>query len=88
MKTIWKFTLEITYEQTVEMPTGAALLCVQIQGGKPQLWALVDPSAPRESRTIITLDTDEPAPDRFGAYLGTYQTHRGAVVSHVFEGVA
>jgi len=33
MKTIWKYTLEITDQQFVEVPDGSELLTVQMQNG-------------------------------------------------------
>ena len=42
MKTIWKYPLRIRDWVRLEMPRGAEILCVQVQGLTPCLWALVD----------------------------------------------
>lgn len=39
-KRIYKYPLEITDKQSVEMPISAEILTVQIQKEKPFLWAL------------------------------------------------
>jgi hypothetical protein len=41
MKTIYKYLLEITDEQTVSMPIGAQVLSAQMQGTQLCIWALV-----------------------------------------------
>lgn len=57
MTTIWKFPIKIKDEQTIEMPGGSKILCVQTQGREQVvhpgetmsppvcLWAVVDPKA-------------------------------------------
>jgi hypothetical protein len=45
VKVIYKYTLEVTDEQEVKMPANAQILCVQVQHGRPTLWALVDTKA-------------------------------------------
>jgi hypothetical protein len=42
MKTIYKYPIEITDEQTVNMPTGAQVLSAQMQGTQLCIWALVE----------------------------------------------
>lgn len=88
MKTIWKFPLEIEDEQEVEMPPKAELLCVQMQGQQPRLWAVVDPdTTERERRTIAIHGTGHPMAEAAGRYLGTFQMHGGMLVFHAFERV-
>jgi hypothetical protein len=93
---IWKWTLEVTDRQQLQIPGGAKLLTVQVQHGLPQLWALVDEKAPLINRTIATYGTGNPIPDLPvlsvglpegypGEYVGTYQFGGGALVFHVFE---
>lgn len=60
-KTIWKFELETTGNQTLKMPIGAEILSVQTQFDKPCLWALVEPNAEKE--------------DRVSAYVLSIYTH-------------
>ncbi len=44
-KNIFKYTLHLNDSIKIKMPVGAEILTVQLQYGKPQLWALVDPNA-------------------------------------------
>ena len=87
MKAIWKFPLEFAPVQTVEMPQGASLLCVQMQGGIPCLWALVYPEATREARRLRMVGTGHAYHDSdlFCEYVGTFQMQDGGLVFHVFS---
>ena len=84
-QTIWKFTLEIQDVQTIRMSIGAEILTVQIQYGKPCLWAVVDGSALKEPRFIQIYETGQAmigmSWDR--KYIATIQI--GQTVYHVFE---
>jgi hypothetical protein len=59
-KVIWKFELEPTDNQEIEMPKGAEILTAQNQVGIPCLWALVDPTAEKETRTFEVVGTGHP----------------------------
>lgn len=86
MKAIWKFPVHTTDAFEIEMPQGATLLAVQTQVGDPQLWALVNPDAPRVTRAFRVVGTGHYHPDeRFGDYVGTYQLLNGGLVFHVFD---
>lgn len=88
MKTIWKYELLTTDEQTMRIPKGAFVLCVQMQYDKPCLWALVDLDAERENRTFTTVGTGHQHDAKFWLglqYIGTYQLYDGKIVAHVFE---
>ena len=39
---IYKYELDLTHKQTLELPQGAQILTIQLQDGKIVLWALVD----------------------------------------------
>ena len=84
---IWKWTLQVTDLQAVQMPRGATVLSVQLQHGMPQVWALVDETAPQEPFTFAAYGTGNPMPEvvDFGRFVGTYQLDDGALVFHVFE---
>jgi hypothetical protein len=84
VKTIWKFAFKITDQVNFHMPAGAEILTVQMQIGEPCLWALVDPEAERETRTIFIRGTGHPA-DRLGRYISTFQVDGGALIFHAFE---
>lgn len=87
MIVIWKYPLDEAGRQTLLMPRGARVLCVQVQADEMQLWALVDDRAPNEPRNFAVYGTGHDLPGKPGEYLGTVQL--GAFVWHVFEiGVA
>lgn len=87
MKTIWKFPILLLVETSVEMPKGARILTVQAQLDQPQVWAVVDPEAPREMRRFRWIATGRPEEDYAfdGVYLGTVQLQGGGFVFHLFE---
>lgn len=84
---IWKFPLEITDSQAVEMPQDARILSVQLQNDTVTLWAVVMPKKRRVNRLIRIAGTghniDDVVESMF-AYLGTVQDGRG-LVWHVFD---
>ena len=82
---IWKYTLEITDRQTVQMPAGAQVLAVQMQGDAPQLWAIVNESeSVEEPRAFAIYGTGHPLPDDPGKYIATFQLSGIPFVGHVF----
>ena len=87
MKTIWKYDLPICDMQGIDMPRGAEILSVQMQGNQgAKLWVLVDPSKPKVNRTIIIHGTGHPVlqPEN-KKFIGTIQIDDGALVFHVFS---
>jgi hypothetical protein len=84
---VYKYPLEVIDQQTVQLPVGAEVLCVQAQHGRPCLWALVDDSdtTPTEARTFFTHGTGHKVSPAIGGYIGTYQLEDGAFVGHIFE---
>lgn len=86
MKTIWKYTLIATEEQTINAPEGAQVLSVQVQYGVPVLWALVDPEARKEAREIRMHGTGHPISDGLDGYtfIDTIQMAKGELVFHFF----
>lgn len=76
-----------TGTETLQLPAGAQILSVQLQQGAAQLWALVDPAAPLESREIYVAGTGHPLPE--GAerwrFVDTFQAGGGTFIFHVFE---
>ena len=100
MKKIYKYKLETTLTQEVEMPRGAQVLCIQTQDEIPCIWALVDPTENTTSRTFEIFGTGWDVPtnslfdhDGLGPesiedrrrYVGTYQLRKGELVFHCFE---
>ena len=83
---VWKYSLVVTDTQVIEMPLGAEILTVQLQGKALCLWARVITSRAPEKRTIAIYGTGH---EMFAgvdhAYIGTFQVDEGALVFHVFE---
>lgn len=90
MEVIYKYPLEAVDRQTVRLPRGARILCVQNQRETPCLWAVVtvdvESKPPNEFRTFLILGTGHPQ-DKIPAdnYIGTFQLDEGTLVFHVFE---
>jgi hypothetical protein len=82
MKTIYKYPIEITDEQVVEMPVYARILGVQMQGDNVNIWALVDTELPTLSVKIRVLGTGNPI--AAGLQLRYIGTVCGVFVWHVF----
>lgn len=93
MKSIWKFPLEITQHQEIQMPIGAKILCAKVQREKICLWALIDTRLEKEKETrhIILLGTGyEFIADYKLEYIETAMLSGGLahplnLVWHVFE---
>lgn len=82
MLTVWKypFTLEM------ELPKGAEVLTVRMQGDQRTIWALVDLSASTlEKRTFLVVGTGSPIEESVQSltYIDTYL--EGGLVMHLFE---
>lgn len=87
MKRVYKYHLDIQDEVSVMMPKGARVLSVQVQDGRPCLWAAVDPiQIELEKRTFRIAGTGHPiADDVIDGFVGTIQMLDGRLVFHVFE---
>ena len=84
-QTIWKYPLAITDEQLLDMPEGAQLLTVQVQGDQLVLWAQVCPDHPTVNRRIVIFGSAHPMDCAYGKYVATVQT--GSLVLHVYDGL-
>lgn len=83
---IYKYPLDVTSEQQLALPPGTRPLCVQLQRGRPCLWAEVplDAAGVLQCRAVWTYLTGEPIPDLRQQYVGTYQLYDGDRVFHVY----
>ncbi|MCI0563622.1 MAG: hypothetical protein MN733_34550 [Nitrososphaera sp.] len=94
MKTIWKYTLEDTDVQEIEVPMGAQFLTVQTQFDspipieRPCIWALVETDAPKVKREIRIYDTGVKIDVQGLKYIGTCQLRNGRLVLHIFERIS
>lgn len=89
---IWKFQLRVADMQIVEMPSGAEILSVQDQNGGLQMWAMVNPDAAKQQRTIEIVGTGNQMDNIISkglkrVHIDTVQTCHGSLVWHVFERV-
>jgi hypothetical protein len=69
----------------VELPVGAQILTIQVQGGQAQLWALADPAAERKEVIIASFATGEVIPAHGLRYIATCLYGSGHLVYHYFE---
>ena len=83
MNTIWKFQLKLEDKQTIEIPTYAEILSVDIQNDIICLWAKVNPHMKREIKGIAIVGTGNPLPEGLKKFIGTVQ--QPPFVWHVFE---
>jgi hypothetical protein len=85
--TIHKFPVGTPGSQfTARMPAEAKMLTVQMQDGKPFMWALVDQHLGKVDRRFITFGTGwelEGFEAKHMRYIGTFQD--GQFVWHLFE---
>ena len=85
MKTMYKYQLNVTDFQTIQMPKGAKILTVQVQSAYgPCLWALVDPTQELENVKIRIAGTGHPIEEDIVKHIGTFQLQGGALVFHAF----
>lgn len=83
-KTIWKYELSEDQHFQLNLPAGAIILCVQIQNGRPCIWAEVDPRADRNiTRHFAWVGTGHIIPENAFQYIGTIQPH--PFVFHLYE---
>lgn len=87
MKRVYKYPLDIQDEVTVMMTKGARVLSVQVQNGRPCLWAAVDPNEMTlEERFFRIAGTGHTIQDDVvDGFIGTIQMYDGRLVFHVFE---
>jgi hypothetical protein len=80
MKTIYKYT--ITGRNKIEMPIGASILSVNMQGRDYCIWALVDTERSTEARDFEVVGTGWELDDNMH-YIGT--CYDGPFVWHIME---
>lgn len=85
MRTVYRYPIPLTDSFSLDLPAGAEILSIQAQHGEPQLWALVNPSAPTETRVFRLAGTGEAIRESALRFVATFQIHGGSRVCHVFE---
>lgn len=87
-KTIWKYSFDIDDEFVLEMPEGARVLHVAMQGRQSCLWAVISPERSKVKRRFSIVGTGHPMPDRELQYCGTFQVTGSVIlVFHLFEDI-
>lgn len=87
-RAVHKFGLDrILVYGSIDLPKGAQILHIETQPltGEPQLWALVDTSAPLEPFGIVVRGTGHTFDGTEGRHLGTALMDGGRLVWHFFE---
>ena len=84
---IYKYPLEVTDEQEVLLPVGYQILDIQLQEGRPCIWALVDesPIMAKEKVIIECFGTGHEIKGGPRRYISTIQIHGTGLVFHFFE---
>jgi len=87
MLTVYKYTVPVDDYFSLDLPRGAKILAVQEQHGEPQVWALVNPGNPTETRKFRLAGTGHPIKEDEGLlnYIGTFQLAGGSFIGHLFE---
>lgn len=88
MKTIWKYEISLPrMSGNINMPRGAQVLTIQMQGKIPCIWALVDSENGLEERWFEIYGTGHEIlhpRDRL-KYINTFQVRGGEFIFHLFE---
>lgn len=84
MKTVWKYNLELTDHQNIQMPVGAVPLSVGMQGSQAVIWVLVDTERASQSRRIRIVGTGQEAGEFIGEYAGRLDFPDARQHYHVF----
>lgn len=85
MKAVWKYEIPIDDSFIIAMPREAKLLCIMVQHGQPQLWALVDPTLAVSERRFRLAGTGHEIDEDIRSHVGSFQMIGGDLVFHVFE---
>lgn len=84
-KTIHKYLLTLDRAQTLSLPFDAEVLSVQLQNGRPALWATVNPDNKLVPCCIHCLPTGGEGPASEWKHIGTVQLQHDGTVWHFFS---
>ena len=82
--TIWKYPFEIDDQVLINIPATHYPLTVQVQDGKPILWAMVDPNSGVVEKELFVYETGQAINPANKIHIGTIQMEDA--VWHVFTG--
>lgn len=83
--TIYKYEIPVEDSFAIRMPRGARVLSVHVQGGRPFVWAEVDPDAFPVHHRFQLRGTGHPLRGSEGRFIGTFLVREGALVFHLYE---
>lgn len=84
MKTIFKYPVELTDYFQIQMPDCAEVLSVQVQNGRPYIWALVEMDYAPRNYNFRLAGTGHPIEEDNLKFIGTFQIASGTLVFHLF----
>ena len=84
MKTIYKYPIEMSNEFNILMPKYAEVLDVQIQHGKPYIWARVNTDEPVVVTPFALRGTGHECDVTDLSHVGTFQMDGGDLIFHLF----
>lgn len=85
MKTIYKYEIEVTDRQLVQIPICSEILCAQMQNQKLCIWAMVDTGWVKEDVVIRVFGTGHEVAAENLQYIDTFQLQEQNLVFHVFK---
>lgn len=87
-----KYPIEVVDAFTIDMPQDAEVLCIQLDNGRPCIWAriiLENPVKARRFRLFTTGQILEMPADNGGDYVGSVQSESGTrhrnLIFHLFD---
>ncbi len=86
MTMIYKYPLEITGTQIIQLPNEQIILEVDFQGEILMLWAMVNPENKSKDVVIKIFGTGHPFQYNYGMrYIKTVHDNTNGLVWHIFE---
>ena len=84
---VYKYAIPVTDHPIIELPVGAVVLSVGMQGCNMYIWALIDPQViAMDLRKFRVAGTGHLIEEEdVGKFLGTVTGASGVIVLHVFE---
>lgn len=81
---IKKFPFAISSRWVIEMPVGARITEMGVQGAEPFFWALCDENMPMEEREFFMMGTEQAVANVECKFVKTLVVY-GHLVMHIFE---
>jgi hypothetical protein len=87
MLKVFKYVVPLEDYFSLVLPRGAKILSVLAQGGKAQMWAMVNPANKTEKRNFRLADTGQQINEDIDNldFIGTFHVVTGNYVGHLFE---